>query len=331
MTSSAGSGIVTTSILSPTSRKRHYNYTLLAVRVPNMIHSIAAVPKRMPRASGRIFVQRRFDPLETATVPLGEGINPPSQVLSAVDILAEVKFYGTWIPLSDRVVLTNQCPVFNEAAKRLGVSLRQTEDEITKNALRATASVINAVNGTNGDSPTELTRPDVNAIVQTLADADAHTIASAIDGELRFGTAPVRDAYFGLASTNLIGELENVTGFIAKVQYPSPMDALMEEYGSISNIRYLLSSIGSYEDNASALGNRVYDIFNCGLEAYSIVLQDGYHSAFLYNPSFNCRWSFKAYCYSRLENSFCSGRRGGLLDNKTTCNSFNYIIKRILT
>ena len=38
----------------------------------------------------------------------------------------------------------------NQAAERLGVSLRQTEDELTRNMLAATAAAINAVAGVNG-------------------------------------------------------------------------------------------------------------------------------------------------------------------------------------
>ena len=40
-----------------------------------------------------------------------------------------------------------------------------------------------------------------------------------IEGENRFGTAPVRDAYFGLGHTDLIGQLDNVSGFIQKWNY----------------------------------------------------------------------------------------------------------------
>lgn len=40
--------------------------------------------------------------------------------------------------------------VLNEAAQRLGVSLRQTEDELTRNMLASTASFINCTGGTNG-------------------------------------------------------------------------------------------------------------------------------------------------------------------------------------
>lgn len=150
--------------------------------------------------------------------------------------------------------------------------------------LSSTASFINCTGGTNGDNPTEITRYDVDEVIRTLADNNAYTISDNIRGEDRFGTAPVRDAYFALGSTKLIGDLENVQGFIAKAQYPSPMQALREEWCSISNLRILISSIGSVTPNSSDLGANVYNIFCVGMEAYAVVEQDGYSAQFIYRP-----------------------------------------------
>jgi N4-gp56 family major capsid protein len=180
--------------------------------------------------------------------------------------------------------LQNQDPVLNEAAARLGVSLRQTEDELTRNMLASTASFLNCVGGVNGDMPTELTRSDVDSVVRTLLNNNAYTILDNIEGEDKFGTAPVRDAYFALCSTQLTGDLDSVSGFIHKNQYPSPMEALRSEWGAIGNLRFLVSSIGSVSTAASALGADVYNIFCVGMEAYACIEQDGYSASFIYRP-----------------------------------------------
>ena len=277
--------MATTTTVLPAPVQQSFSYKLLAVPVPNMIHNIPAMLKHMPRNGGTTLRMRRYNPLDTATVPLGNsGVTPPPQQLTAVNIDAEIDFYGTYIILNEQVTLQNQDPVLNEAAQRLGVSLRQTEDTLTRNMLASTASFINCTGGTNGDNPTEMTRSDVDEIIRTLADNNAYTIADNIEGEDKFGTAPVRDAYFALASTKLIGDLENVQGFIAKAQYPSPMEALREEWGSISNLRFLLSSIGSVSANASTLGQDIYNVFCVGMEAYAVVEQDGYSAQFIYRP-----------------------------------------------
>jgi N4-gp56 family major capsid protein len=170
--------------------------------------------------------------------------------------------------------------VLNEAAARLGVSLRQTEDELTRNMLAGTAAFINCVGGVNGDNPTEITRSDVDTVVRTLLNNNAYTILDNIEGEDKFGTAPVRDAYFALCSTQLTGDLDNVAGFIQKNQYPAPMEALRSEWGSIGNLRFLVSSIGSVTANASNLGANVFNIFCVGMEAYACIEQDGYSATF---------------------------------------------------
>jgi len=180
--------------------------------------------------------------------------------------------------------LQNQDPVLNECAARLGVSLRQTEDQLTRDMLASTASFINSTGGVNGDNPTEITRSDVDTVVRSLLNNNAYTIMDNIEGEDKFGTAPVRDAYFALTSTNLTGNLDAVAGFIQKNQYPAPMNALRSEWGAIGNLRFLISSIGSVTANASALGANVYNIFCVGMEAYACIEQDGYSAAFIYRP-----------------------------------------------
>jgi N4-gp56 family major capsid protein len=276
---------ITTTTVLPAPVQQSFSYKLLSVPVPNMIHKIPAMKKNMPRNGGRTLRMRRYNPLATAMVPLGNtGVTPPAQLLTAVDIDATISFYGTYVILNEQVTLQNQDPVLNESAARLGVSLRQTEDQLTRDMLAGTAAFINAVSGGNGDNPTEITAADVSVVVRTLLNNNAYTILDNIEGEDKFGTAPVRDAYFALCSTQLTGDLNNVAGFLQKAAYPSPMNALRSEWGVVQNLRFLVSSIGSVTPNASALGANVFNIFCVGMEAYACIEQDGYSASFIYRP-----------------------------------------------
>ena len=239
----------------------------------------------MPRNGGTVLRMRRYNPLATAPVPLGNsGVTPPPQTLSAINIDAQMDFYGTYILLNEQVTLQNQDPVLNEAAQRLGVSLRQTEDQLMRDMLASTSSFINCVGGTNGDNPTEITRPDVDTVVRSLRGNNAYSFLSGVEGENKFGTAPVRDAYFALGHTDLIGQVDNCQGFIQKWNYPNQQSTLDAEWGTVSNARFLLSPIGSITANASLLGNNVYNIFCVGREAVAAIEQDGYSSQFIYRP-----------------------------------------------
>lgn len=115
--------ITTTSVL-PAPVQQTFSYKLLSVPVPNMIHKIPAMRKTMPRNGGTTLRMRRYNPLATALVPLGNtGVTPPAQNLTAVDIDAKISFYGknqvpqsdsvikTYVILNEQVTLQNQDPV----------------------------------------------------------------------------------------------------------------------------------------------------------------------------------------------------------------------------
>jgi N4-gp56 family major capsid protein len=277
---------ITTSGVLPAPVQQSFNMKLLAVPTPNMIHKIPAQKDRMPRNGGNTMRYRRYNPLNTSLVPLGtSGLTPPAQLLTAVDIDAQISWYGTWVEVNEQVVLQNQEQVLNEAALRLGVALRQTEDELTRNMLASTASQINCVNGANGDNPTEITAADVDVVTRTLLGNNAAMFLSGIEGEDRFGTAPVRNAYFALCNTDLTSDLSNIPTFIYQTQYPNQQRVLESEWGSVGNMRFLVSSIGSTSPAASANAATVYNVFCVAKESYASIDQDGASAQFIYRPA----------------------------------------------
>lgn len=275
-------GITTNSVLPPAVLQT-FSLRMLSTPVPNMIHTLAAQRKVLPRNGGSILRMRRFNPLPSALVPLGDsGVTPPPVQLTAVDIDAQTQLYGSYIILNEAVTLQNQENVLTEASERIGVQLRQTEDELTRDMLASTASFINCTGGVNGDNPTEITKQDCDEVIAALLYANAYTVMDNIEGEDRFGTGPVYNSYIGMCSTRLVPNLYNVDRFLNVNQYPSPKNIMRAEIGSVDNIRFLQSSIGSVTPNASNLGRNVYNIFVTGIEAYGIVDQDGESAQFVY-------------------------------------------------
>ncbi len=115
---------ILTSSLLPAPIQQTFSMKLLSVPVPYMIHSIPAEQKFMPAHGGRTLRMRRYNPLPTAVVPLGNsGVLPPPVTISAVDIDATIDFYAQYLVVNEQITLQNQDPVLNELADRLGVSL----------------------------------------------------------------------------------------------------------------------------------------------------------------------------------------------------------------
>lgn len=275
--------IVTTTTLTPPV-KQSFAMKLLSIKSPNNIYKTAAVSKKAPANGGTEVVMRRFDRLPTALVPLGNtGVTPPSTPVTKVDITAQMGFYGQYIEVNEQVALQSQCPVLNSFAKLLGISLRQTEDELTRNMLSATAGVINCEGGALADNPTEISAADVSAVSRALMSADAYMIADSIEATDKFGTAPIRNAYFGFTHTNMTTSIEGCAGFVAKNEYSDQRSALRSEWGSVGNVRFLVTSNGAYTAGASHLGRDVYDTIICGMEAYAAIEQDKYSTEFIYH------------------------------------------------
>lgn len=159
-----------------------------------------------------------------------------------------------------------------------------TEDQLTRDMLASSASVYNCTGGANGDVPSNISLADIDDVTATLLTNDAWMILDSIEGEDRFGTGPVRDAYLALGHTRLSKDLNNLNGFISKWNYPNQNETIRSEWGSVSNVRFMLSSVGSVSPNASGLGNDVYNVFFQGMEALACVEQDNYSARFLYRP-----------------------------------------------
>lgn len=276
---------ITTTNALPAPVQQWFDNVLLSRPMPKLIYKQMALKKEIPPNSGRSVRYRRYTNLATATVPLPDsGLTPPGQILNAVDIDARLDWYGTYVTITDQVMFVNQDPVLNQTVSLLAQSMRETEDALTSNMLTSTAAQFNAVGGANADNPTELSRSDIDTVVFELLSNDAIMISDNIEGSLKFGTSPVREAFWGMIHTSFLDDLEAVTGFISQAQYPSNMNVLNAEWGSVSNVRFLYSSRGSLSLNASLNGNTVANIIITGQEAYACVELTRATSEFIYTP-----------------------------------------------
>ena len=200
-------------------------------------------------------------------VPLVDGTTPPGSPLSATDIKARVDFYGNFVTITNQVELTVEDRVLNESARLLAQNLGQTIDEVTRDVLASTSSVLACANGTNGNTPTELTKADIDVAVQTLLSNDAEMISEVVVGKDAFGTAPVRPAFWAYIDTALLDDLEGVANFLHAANYPNQQSVLESEWGATGNVRWLYSSIGSVSSASPA----VYNNFIIGKESYAVV------------------------------------------------------------
>lgn len=269
----------------PPQVQQRYNAKLLSTPERNLVHMLFASPVELPDNMGFIDRQSRYDRLDLFPTPLDDSqLNPPSQLLNRVDVDCRVRTYATYIVLTRQVTITNEDPVLNSAAARLGQSLRETQDVVVRDELEATASIINCVGGTNGDLPTEMALSDVDGVVTTLQNNSGEYITNIVEATRNIGTSPIGDSYGCMLTTRMIPTLNNISGFLRKFQYSRIDETLQVEWGGVNNVRFFVSEQGSVTPSASLLGNDVANCFVAAKEAYKVVWQAGGKSRFIYLP-----------------------------------------------
>ena len=103
--------------------------------------------------------------------------------------------------------------------ERLGVAMRQAEDIILRDFLLSAASIYNCKGGVDGDNPTELTLRDLSNVASSLDTANAFKFLSGKIGEDRFGSSPIRSAFFLLCSTELQPAFDGLDKFTSSWNY----------------------------------------------------------------------------------------------------------------
>jgi N4-gp56 family major capsid protein len=261
------SSMTTTAVLPPAVRD-YYDRLLLMTAYPTLIYTKFAQRRVLPEKSGDTIVFRRYARLPTVPIPLVDGITPPGTPLSVTDIKARVSFYGNFVTVTNQVELTVEDPVLNQSARLLAQNMAQTVDEVTRDVLASTSSVLQCSNGVNGGTPTELTKADIDAAVVTLLGNDADMISEVITGTDQFSTSAIRPAFWGFIDTAILADLEGVSNFVNTSQYPGNQSVVLDaEWGATGNVRWLYSSVGSVSSASPA----VYNNFIVGKEAYAVV------------------------------------------------------------
>lgn len=265
---------MTTLATLPPAVNQIFDRLLLMIARPYLIYNKFAVKKALPQNSGRQMVHRRYLRLSNATTPVASGDLISEVAAQAVDIVTQIQFYGAYIKYDNQMQLLINDPILNSFTELLGIQMGTTLDALTRDVLAATTSVINCSNGVNGNTPTELTRADIDTAMVALDSSDALMITDYIEGVDKFGTQPVRQAYFGFLNSAILTDLQNCDGFISVANYPV-RDGLDAEWGSVGNVRWLRSSQGS----TTAGSPTIYNNIIVGREAYACMHLSGKNAA----------------------------------------------------
>jgi N4-gp56 family major capsid protein len=234
---------LTTTVEVPPAVGIFYERTLLQENRPKYIFDRFAQRFSIGSKSGKTIKWRRYSRYAAATTPLTEGITPNGHKQARVDLLAIASQYGDFAIVTDVVDLTVEDPNITIEVDLQADQKNNTNDVLVRDILVNAASSLTCSNG--DPTGTLLNRTDIDTAHGSLKGNDADYIGSMIAAGTGQGTAPIRQAFFGMAHTDLEDDLEDVSGFKQVTNYAAQRGVDVAEWGLTGNVRWLTSTQGA--------------------------------------------------------------------------------------
>lgn len=238
--------------------KTYYDMDLLENAGPSLVHDQFAQTRDIPANGGNTIEFRRFEPLPKATTPLTEGVTPDGKKLSVTKLTSQVKQYGDYVPLTDRVQTETIDNILLETNQLLGQQAGLTLDTVTREVINAGTSVYYCGGKTLRSA---LTPTD------TLKVADVDYIVAVLKGQ---NVPKIDGSYFGaIAHPHVMYDLKRDPEWQDVRNYAAPDERLTGETGMYGGVRFVETSEAKIFTGAGAAGIGVYSTLFVGANAYA--------------------------------------------------------------
>ena len=214
--------------------KTFYSDYLIDQAGPKLVHDQFGQKHPIPKNGGKVIEFRKYDPLPKALTVLTEGVTPDGQKLTMSTLKSEVRQYGSYITLSDVLLLTAIDNNLVQATKLLGKQAGETLDTITREVLNGGTNVQYAegqvssraqLNGGQTDATQNhyLTVDAIRMAVSTLKNQNAEKIG---------------DSYVAIIHPDIAYDLMSDKAWKDVKDY-DPEDWYAGEIGKIAGVRFV--------------------------------------------------------------------------------------------
>jgi len=256
-----------------------YDRVLLDRVVPALVHTRFAQTRDIPSNSGTNIIKfRRYGNLTANTTALTEGVTPSGTALSVTDLLATVLQYGDYVTLTDVVQMETYDPILTETAEILGDQAGDSIDQLMRTVLAAGTTIqyaSTAAADTDVTAAMVLDRAEVKEAVRTLRGNNAKVVTSMIDPSTGYNTVPVGRSFIGIVSEDTAFDLDDATGWIPVEKYPNKSNVMVDEIGSLANVRFIMSTNAYATSGIGADSGDVHYSLIFGQNAYAMTRISG--------------------------------------------------------
>jgi N4-gp56 family major capsid protein len=253
---------------------------LLQRSKPKHIHNLFGKQFMLPQKNTDVMDFRRQENLNSDPVVLAEDSDPAPEKIQKFDVQVQVQEFGKVVLLTRKVNLIVEDDTANEIADNLNQCMHTMLDKVTRDVLASSVNQINCVNGTNGETITELNQIDVNRAIEFLDINDTEHVSPIIPGSPQIGTSPIQEAYWAMAHVELKKDIRSLASFLPVAEYGSIDESLKSEFGATDEARWVTSTLVT----KSSASPPVFDNTFVGANAYGYVSIDEVSAEMIMKP-----------------------------------------------
>ena len=216
---------------------------LLARPKPRCVHNLFGKAFTLPQKNTDTMAFRRQENLNSDPVVLSQDADPAPEQVNKFDINVTIQEFGKVVLLSRKVLLVVEDDTASETADNLSQTMHTMLDKVTRDVWSASVPQISCLNGSNGNSVTELTQTDVNRAIAYLDENNAEKMTSINPASRDFGTGPLEAAYWVTAHVNLKPDIRSLDAFVPVAQYGTRSESLEAEFGATDEARWVTSTL----------------------------------------------------------------------------------------
>lgn len=275
---------------SQTARVNKLKGEILAHAVPVEVLGITGMQKQIPKNTADNVVFRRWLPLGNidnqwitgqnvntyaANHLTTEGVTPPADTLTAVDITATLQQYSCLYAVTDKTVDLYEDDVPAEMKKQTGERVGLLREMVRYGTLKG---MTNVFYGGSGNSPATVNGTiSVNMLrkmTRSLKANHAKMITSILAPTAKFATAPVEASYLVFCSTDMEPAIRDLPGFKHISEYGQRTLVHEQEIGSVESFRFVLSPELAANINAGAAvgASGLYSTGGANIDIYPMII-----------------------------------------------------------
>lgn len=309
-------GVTTYSSTNSAFQVGRLSKQMLRVAVPKVnLEDAVTVNEQQPEGETNIVRWSRWKSLPISTSTVVEGVTPPATQFEREEVVATLDQYMGLAKTTDVLLYFHPDFKINTGTKRLAEQAGTTVETLRFNTFKAATNKYYANGSARTDVNTAvslgLLRKAENALDNQIAETFTEMVGSTPD----FNTESILPAYWGFIHPNMKYDIEAVPGFKSVVDYGHNIKLAPNEWGSIGNIRFRLSTVyAAYPDAGGAYGGTKLSTSGTSADVYPIMIvgRDAFGSV-----SFRGEKAIQPFVVAPTHNAADPGAQRGYIGWKT--------------